>query len=255
MPTPVYTLVINALSGSVSERAADTMLKAALRDAHASPENVTAQEMQAVLSGPLLRRLAGVLPQAQASRDLLSLSRRIAEQHPRALTLFLDPEGPLHWDSLGDGGAGDDQDGTGPSNDGPGSDPPTLRADDFEYDDPDFSAFEGEQRHYNLSTLEGQEALLSDLARQPGVQGVVICTRGGQVLRSRANKGEKALSSIVAATVLLFRQRSLKILCADLGQVKVCMRPLGEYCVAVLAGEQVNIGRVITELQQLREAV
>ena len=80
MPTPVYTLVINALSGSVSERAADTMLKAALRDAHASPENVTAQEMQAVLSGPLLRRLAGVLPQAQASRDLLSLSRRIAEQ-------------------------------------------------------------------------------------------------------------------------------------------------------------------------------
>ena len=255
MPTPVYTLVINALSGSVSERAADTMLKAALRDAHASPENVTAQEMQAVLSGPLLRRLAGVLPQAQASRDLLSLSRRIAEQHPRALTLFLDPEGPLHWDSLGDEGTDDDLNGAAQGRDGPGSAALSLGADDFEYDDPDFSAFEGEQRQYDLSSPEGQEALLTDLARQPGVQGVVICTRGGQVLRSRANKGEKALSSIVAATVLLFRQRSLKILCADLGQVKVCMRPLGEYCVAVLAGEQVNIGRVITELQQLREAV
>ena len=261
MPTPVYTLVINALSHSVSERAADTMLKAALRDAHASPENVSAQEMQAVLSGPLLRRLAGVLPQAQASRDLLSLSRRIAEQHPRALTLFLDPEGPLHWDSLGSEGADNpvsaDQEGDGQGRDGQGSGsaPPTLRADDFEYDDPDFSAFEGEQRHYDLSTPEGQEALLTDLARQPGVQGVVICDQGGQVLRSRTNRGEKALSSIVAATVLLFRQRSLKILCADLGQIKVCMRPLGEYCVAVLAGEQVNIGRVITELQQLREAV
>ena len=83
----------------------------------------------------------------------------------------------------------------------------------------------------------------------------MICALDGRVLRSRANRGEVALSSIVAATVMLFRHRSLNILCADLGQVKVCMRPLGEYCVAVLAGEQVNIGRVITELQGLREAV
>ncbi|WP_188964003.1 roadblock/LC7 domain-containing protein [Deinococcus aquiradiocola] len=240
MPTPVYTLVINALSSSVSERAADTMLKAALKDAQFSPDSVTAQEMQTVLSGPLLRRLASVLPQAQASRDLRALSRRIAEQHPRALTLFVDPEGPLHWDSLDDDG----QDEVG-----------GLQADDFEYDDPDFSVFQGEQRVYDLGSAEGQEQMLSDLARQPGVQGVVICAQDGRVLRSRAPRGEKALSSIVAATVMLFRQRSLSILCADLGQIKVCMRPIGEYCVAVLAGESVNIGRVITELQQLQEAV
>ncbi|WP_424949797.1 roadblock/LC7 domain-containing protein [Deinococcus sp.] len=252
MPTPVYTLVINALSSSVSARAADTMLttmlKAALKDAQVAPENVTAQEMQAVLSGPLLRRLASVLPLAQASRDLRALSRQVAEQHPRALTLFSDPDGPLHWDSLDDDGI----DSGGPDGDGRGL---GLKADDFEYDDPDFTAFQGEQRHYDLNTHLGQEELLSDLARQPGVQGVVICALDGRVLRSRANKSEGTLSSIVAATVMLFRNRSLNILCADLGQVKVCMRPLGEYCVAVLAGEQVNIGRVITELQGLREAV
>ncbi len=243
MPTPVYTLVINALSSSVSERAADTMLRAALKDAQLGPDSVTAQEMQSVLSGPLLRRLTTVLPQAQATLDLRLLSRKVAEQNPRALTLFRDPEGPLQWDTVSDELIEDQQAGT------------ALEADDFEFDDPDFSAFAGEQRRYDLSTPAGQEELLSDLARQPGVQGVVICDQGGQVLRSRANKGEKALSSIVAATVMLFRNRSLKILCADLGQVKVCMRPLGEYCVAVLAGEQVNIGRVITELQQLREAL
>ena len=39
MPTPVYTLVINSLSNSVSERAADTMLKAALKDVRATPES------------------------------------------------------------------------------------------------------------------------------------------------------------------------------------------------------------------------
>ncbi len=243
MPTPVYTLVINALSSSVSERAADTMLRAALKDAQLGPDSVTAQEMQSVLSGPLLRRLTTVLPQAQASLNLRLLSRQVAEQHPRALTLFRDPEGPLQWDTISDELIEDQQAGM------------ALAADDFEFDDPDFSAFAGEHRRYDLSTPAGQEELLSDLARQPGVQGVVICDQGGRVLRSRANKGEKVLSSIVAATVMLFRNRSLKILCADLGQVKVCMRPLGEYCVAVLAGEQVNIGRVITELQQLREAL
>ena len=243
MPTPVYTLVINALSSSVSERAADTMLRAALKDAQLGPDSVTAQEMQSVLSGPLLRRLTTVLPQAQATLDLRLLSRKVAEQHPRALTLFRDPEGPLQWDTISDELIEDQLAGK------------DLAADDFEFDDPDFSAFAGEQRRYDLSTPAGQEELLADLARQPGVQGVVICALDGRVLRSRANKGEKVLSSIVAATVMLFRNRSLRILCADLGQVKVCMRPLGEYCVAVLAGEQVNIGRVITELQQLREAL
>lgn len=247
MPTPVYTLVISALSSSVSERAADTMLRAALKDAQLSPDSVTAQEMQSVLSGPLLRRLTSVLPQAQASLDLRALSRRVSEQHPRALTLFLDPEGPLHWDTIGD-----DSHDTSSDDGGAGV---ALKADDFEFDDPDFSAFAGEIRQYNLTTPAGQDDLLTDLARQPGVQGVVICALDGRVIRSRANKNEKALSSIVAATVMLFRNRSLKILSADLGQVKVCMRPLGDYCVAVLAGEQVNIGRVITELQQLRESV
>jgi hypothetical protein len=245
MPTPVYTLVVNALSRSVSERAADTMLRAALKDASVAPDSVTAQEMQTVLFGPLLRRLTSVLPPVQATRDLRTLSRQITEHHPKALTLFVDPEGPLHWNSLNDQQAGDSSETA----------PVVLGADDFEYDDPDFSAFQGEARQYDLSTGAGQEALLANLARQPGVQGVVICDQSGQVLLSRANKGEKALSSIVAATVMLFRHKSLSILCADLGQVKVCMRPLGAYCVAVLAGEQVNIGRVISELQQLREAV
>ncbi|GGR22786.1 roadblock/LC7 domain-containing protein [Deinococcus ruber] len=235
MPTPVYTLVVDALSGSVSERAADTMLRDALRDAQLAAETVTPQEMQAVLSGPLLRRLSAVLPPQQAGRTLRSISRRVVEKNPRAPTLFLDPEGPLHWDSLDETGAEGD-----------------LGAEDFEYDDPDYSAFQGEGRSYDLSGAAGQDALLSDLARQPGVQGVVLCSQDGQVLRSRSQREGGAVGSIVAATILLFRNRKLSILSADLGSVKVCMRPLGVYCVAVLGGEQINIGRVITELQQLR---
>ena len=235
MPTPVYILVVDALCGSVSERAAETMLRDALKDAQLAADTVTPQEMQAVLSGPLLRRLSAVLPSQQAGRTLRSVSRRVVEKNPRAPTLFLDPEGPLHWDSLDEGAASGE-----------------LSADDFEYDDPDYSAFQGEGRSYDLSGEAGQDELLSDLARQPGVQGVVLCAQDGRVLRSRAQQGGAAVGSIVAATILLFRSRRLSILSADLGSVKVCMRPLGAYCVAVLGGEQVNIGRIITELQGLK---
>ena len=56
---------------------------------------------------------------------------------------------------------------------------------------------------------------------------------------------------INAVEMLLLRQRGLKLLAADLGQQTVCMRPLGNYSVAVIAGPQVNVGRLLTELQQL----
>ena len=59
---------------------------------------------------------------------------------------------------------------------------------------------------------------------------------------------------MVAAAALLFRQRSLRLLAADLGGRTVCMRPLGAYCVAVVAGAGVNTGRLLAELGQVRAA-
>ncbi|MFC4452227.1 roadblock/LC7 domain-containing protein [Deinococcus sonorensis] len=240
MSNPVYLLVVDSLSSAVSERAADTMLRAALRDARLSPDTVTAQDIQRVLSGPLLTRLASVLPPAQASRELRVLARRVAMEHPKAPTLFMDPDGPLNWEQV-----------PTPATVSVGSE--DLGSDDFEFDDPDYSAFQGNERLYDLKSPAGQQDLLSDLARQPGVVGVVLCDKSGQVLRALAPKNAAQLGSIVAATVLLFRQRTLNILSADLGSTKVCMRPLGSHCVAVLAGEGVNIGRLMTELKQIQE--
>ncbi len=253
MPNPLYTLVVQSLAGAVSERAANTLLQSALRDAGFSPEEVGAPQMQQVLSGPLLRRLSGVLPPEQASRELQALGARLGAQPVRQPlevqgARSLETRNPPAEPSLF--ADQDDREGVGNPTDAEAG----LEADDFEFDDPDYSAFQGERRSYRLESASGQEALLSDLARQPGVQGVVLCSSDGRVLRARAPRGEAQLGSIVAATALLFRRRSLKILCADLGQLKVCMRPLGGYCVAVLASGSVNIGRLITELQQLQEA-
>ena len=88
----------------------------------------------------------------------------------------------------------------------------------------------------------------------PGVQTVVLCSTDGQVISVRAPQGAPQLGSVVAATALLFRQRDLKLLSADLGNATVCMRVVGGYCVALLARGSVNVGRLLSELQQIEVA-
>lgn len=235
MTNAVYTLIVSALSGIVSERAAQTLLQAALREGGLTPEGVTAAEMQRVLFGPLLTRLSGVLPEARARAELRTLAAQLGSRYPKAPTLFpaaaWDEEtGTTRWDEA-----------------------PELGADDFEFDDPEYTAAPP-RREYALGGAAGQEALIQDLARMPGVQGVLVCRATGEVLRERSLAGAAGLGSVIAATALLFQKRGLNLMSADLGGRTVCMRPLGGYCVAVVAGPGVNIGRLLAELQQVREA-
>lgn len=240
MTNAVYTLIVRALSGIVSERAAQTLLRDALREQGLTPEGVSAGEMQRVLFGPLLVRLSGVLPEARARAELRALAGQLQQQFPKAPTLFPagpaaawdDETGTTRWDDEGEGGLG---------------------ADDFEFDDPEYTAAPT-GRSYALGSAAGQEALIQDLARMPGVQGVLVCRATGEVLRERALAGAANLGSVIAATALLFQRRSLTLMSADLGGRTVCMRPIGGYCVAVVAGPGVNIGRLLAELGQVREA-
>ncbi|AZI42962.1 roadblock/LC7 domain-containing protein [Deinococcus psychrotolerans] len=126
-----------------------------------------------------------------------------------------------------------------------------FSADDFEFSDPDYVHLQAAVKRYELLTAQGQDALLYELARHPGVQTVVLCSTEGQVLSVRAPQGAPQLGSVVAATAMLFRQRELKLLSADLGNATVCMRVVGNYCVALLARGNVNVGRLLTELQQI----
>ncbi|ABF44359.1 MULTISPECIES: roadblock/LC7 domain-containing protein [Deinococcus] len=235
MTNAVYTLIVRALSGIVSERAAETLLRAALREQGLTAEGVTAGEMQRVLSGPLLTRLSGVLPPERARAELGNLAAQLQKHYPKAPTLFSSPAATwdettsTHWEDI------------------------DFSADDFEFDDPEYTATPPE-RQYALGTAAGQEALIQDLGRIPGVQGVMVCRASGEVLRERALSGSRNLSSVIAATALLFQKRALNLMSADMGGQTVCMRPVGAYCVAVVAGPQVNIGRLLAELQQVREA-
>ncbi|WP_104989479.1 roadblock/LC7 domain-containing protein [Deinococcus sp. NW-56] len=241
MTNAVYTLIVRALSGIVSDRAADTMLRASLRESGLSPDTVTAAQMQAVLRGPLLARLSGLLPPERARAELQTLAAEVQARYPKAPTLFLPPAAAWAENSP-------EQAWTAPAWEDPVD--TTLSADDFEFDDPEYAAPVG-GRTYALDTAEGQEALIQDLGRLQGVQGVLVCRANGEVLRERALRGGGGLGGVVAATAMLFQARSLRLMSADMGDRTVCMRPLGGYCVAVVAGAGVNVGRLLAELGQV----
>lgn len=294
MPNDVYTMSLQALARSVSERGADALLKAALRERDLSPDEVTAAQMQLVLTGPLVHRLSTILSPEQARAELGALAARLEHEFPRTPTLFTDvgsfspwDEGSAvnessavsDWDHAGDlrgaaGGSSGGRKNGQPSGASPlgasslGARPlgasavragtpegddfegDEFGADDFEFDDPEYAAAPS-TRHYALSGEAGQDALIRDLGRMQGVLGVMVTRENGEVLRVGALRDVTQLGSVIAATGLLLRQRGLKLLAADLGQQTVCMRPLGNYSVAVIAGPQVNVGRLLTELQQL----
>lgn len=237
MTNAVYTMTVRALSGVVSERAAETMLRAVLREQNLLPETVSAQEMQRVLSGPLLARLGAVMPAARARKELLSLSAQMEAQYPKAPTLFTQNVPQATWDDSADDTEMWDDLGLG--------------ADDFEFDDPEYASGPS-GRQYDLSSTLDQDNLIQTLARLNGVQGVMVCRANGEVLRVRAVREATGLAGVVAASAMLFQKRALRLLSADLGGQTVCVCPLGEYCVAVIASSQANVGRLLVELKQVQ---
>ncbi len=238
MTNAVYTMTVRALAGVVSERAAETMVRSVLREQNLLPETVSAQDMQRLLSGPLLSRLSAVMPAARARQELRSLSGQMAERYPKAPTLFVEtgpqatwdePQDTDHWNDLG------------------------LGADDFEFDDPEYATGPS-GRSYDLNSTMDQDTLIQTLGRLSGVQGVMVCRASGEVLRVRAVRDANGLAGVVAASAMLFQKRALRLLSADLGGQTVCVCPLGEYCVAVIANSQANVGRLLVELQQIKVA-
>lgn len=242
MTNAVYSMIVRALAGSVSERAAETMLRAALREQNLTSEGVSALEMQRVLSGPLLNRLSTVLPQARARAELQALASRLEVQYPKAPTLFNDTRPVAAWDE------------NPVMTNTRWDDLPHLNAEDFEFDDPDYTG-PAEVKSYALDSASGQDDLILEFARMQGVLGVMVCRSTGEVLRVRALRDAAGLSSVIAATAMLFQKRALKLMSADLGGQTVCMRPLGQYCVAVVAGPNINVGRLLAELGQVQVRV
>ncbi|WP_414657332.1 roadblock/LC7 domain-containing protein [Deinococcus sp. VB343] len=275
MPNAVYTMTLQTLAQNVSERGAEALLTAALQERNLSPDEVSAAQMQLVLAGPLGHRLSTILTPERARMELGTLAQRLENEYPKAPTLFTDIGAFTNWDQVeptvtdwtGTGDFSEEQAGKPEWGDDPtpagqaapvqprlvATEADDFGDDDFEFDDPEYAApLQG--RQYALTRSEEQDALIRDLGRMQGVLGVVVTRANGEILKVRALRDASRLGSVIAATAMLLRQSGLKLLSADLGGQTVCMRPLGDHCVAVIAGPQVNVGRLLAELQQIGEA-
>jgi hypothetical protein len=106
-----------------------------------------------------------------------------------------------------------------------------------------------------LETTEAQDALLTRFALEEGVTGVLLCKRNGDVLMSRLSSGSpQHLAGVVAATtMLLTKRRPFEVFYTHLESVSAFIAPLGQNILTVLADAGVNVGRVFTELESLKE--
>ena len=106
-----------------------------------------------------------------------------------------------------------------------------------------------------LGTAESQDALLTRFALEEGVTGVLLSKRNGDVIAARLSLGSaNHLAGVVAATtMLLAKRRHFRVFYTHLESVSAFIAPLGDQLLTVLADASVNVGRVFTELESLKE--
>ena len=89
MANSVYLTVCDALSHIVSRRAAENIVRDALRVGRTNPDQVTPREMQDLLKGQVFARLQQIIPVAQARgeiKTLLAKLEKMAKAAPKALS-------------------------------------------------------------------------------------------------------------------------------------------------------------------------
>jgi hypothetical protein len=107
----------------------------------------------------------------------------------------------------------------------------------------------------SLETAEAQDALLTRFALEEGVTGVLLSRRNGDVVMSRLSSGSpQHLADVVAATTMLLnKRRPFEVFYTHLESVSAFVAPLEQNILTVLADAGVNVGRVFTELESLKE--
>ncbi|MBB6098341.1 hypothetical protein HNR42_001766 [Deinobacterium chartae] len=108
----------------------------------------------------------------------------------------------------------------------------------------------------DLGAPEVRDLILSRFALEEGVTGVLLSTKTGQVLGARTRSKAEELASLSAATTLLIGQKPFRVFYADLESHLVCIAPLhGNVLLTVVAGPTTNVGRLLSEIQNIKEEI
>ena len=92
MANAVYNTVCDALSRIVSRRAAENIVKEALKSARTTPQRVTAKEMQALLKNVVFARLQQIIPVAQAKGEIKLILNQLEQSFEERPSPALSPE-------------------------------------------------------------------------------------------------------------------------------------------------------------------
>ncbi|GHF93147.1 hypothetical protein GCM10017783_01310 [Deinococcus piscis] len=244
-----YQLASSALESTAQERgisvvALQQVLDRTLQEQGLDAAELSAEQLQGLLFPALDRAYTDLLDEDERRRMLRALSEQLAAQE---LGAVFTPTAAT-TDTLTQLG---EQSSLAAESEDTDSEDWDFGEDDFELEDPEYLAAPV-ARAYDLSQGADQTRLIAELGRISGVQSVMVCRENGEVVQVRSLKDLSALGSVVAATVLLLRGRSLRLMSAQVGGTVVCVRPLGSYAVAVLAGPEVNVGRLLGELGQVQ---
>jgi hypothetical protein len=92
MANAVYNTVCDALSRIVSRRAAENIVKEALKSARTTPQRVTAKEMQGLLKNVVFARLQQIIPVAQAKGEIKLILNQLEQSFEERAAPTLSPE-------------------------------------------------------------------------------------------------------------------------------------------------------------------
>ena len=95
MANLVYNMVCDAFADLISRRAAENLVKEALRDIGSNPDRVTALEMQELLRKGIFKRLQKIIPVVQAKGEIKRLLRNLEKTLAQPVTGAEDSE---DWD-------------------------------------------------------------------------------------------------------------------------------------------------------------
>lgn len=214
-----------------------------------TPEGLDGEQLQGLLFPELDYAYGGLLAEEPRRRMLREISELLAAQELGAMFTPKAAEHDLNFSESLDADVPQAATVTATKDD----DDWDFGEDEFEFEDPEYLAAQT-ARGYDLSQSAEQSRLITDLGRVNGVQSVMVCRQNGEVINSRSLRDLSSLGGVVAATILLLRGRSLRLMSAQVGGTVVCVRPLQDYAVAVLAAPSVNIGRLLSELGQVQLA-
>lgn len=240
------TLTPYQLASSTLESAANTRnipavslqqaLDRTLQEQGLDAEQLSTEQLQALLFPALDHALSDLLEEKERRPMLRRLAEQLAAQQLGAV--FAAPSAKTGSSAQASQTAAESEDWE-------------FSEEDFEFEDPEYLAVPA-VRAYDLDQSDEQSRLIAELGRVSGVQSVMVCRHNGEVVQARSIRDLSALGGVVAATVLLLRGRSMRLMSAQVGSTVVCMRSLDGYAVAVLADTEVNVGRLLGELSQIQ---